>query len=123
MALALLLVAGSAASEAPREVSPAQMEALVSAPDGPLLLDVRSAGEFAAGHIPGALLIPVSELPDRLHQIEAYKTRGVVAYCERGGRATRALEILEEAGFSNLSLLAGNMQNWRDEKRETAPAK
>lgn len=115
-------VAVGAAGAEPETVAPSELAALVSAENGPLLLDVRTPEEFARGHVPGALLIPVQELPDMLHQIEAYKERGVVAYCERGGRAERALDILEAAGFENLALLEGSMQRWRSEMApETAP--
>ncbi len=102
-------------AEAPAAVQPADLAALLGTDNGPLLLDVRSAEEFASGHVPGALLIPVQELPGRLEQIAGYKERGVVAYCERGGRARRALEILEAAGFTNLTLLDGSMQRYRSE--------
>ncbi len=110
-----MAVAVGASSAEPRSVEPAELSALLGAEDGPLLLDVRTPEEFATGHVPGSLLIPVQELPERLHQIEAYKERGVVAYCERGGRARKALSILEAAGFTNLTLLAGSMQRWRSE--------
>lgn len=112
------LIGVSVLAEAPATVAPAGLAALIEVDNGPLLLDVRTAEEFAGGHVPGALLIPVQELPDRLDQIAAFKDRGVVAYCERGGRARKALEILEAAGFSNLTLLDGSMQRFR---REMAP--
>ena len=113
------LAIASVAVAAPPEVPPSQVAGLVSAPNGPLLLDVRTPDEFAQGHIPGALLIPVDELSDRLHQIAAYKERGVVAYCESGVRARRAIEILERAGFKNLKIVSGSMKAWRAEKHET----
>ena len=114
-----LLALANASAAATPEVAASEVAALVSAPNGPLLLDVRTPAEFAEGHVPGALLIPVSELPDRLHQIAAYKERGVVAYCESGVRAQRAVAILEAAGFENLRLLAGSMKAWRAEDRAT----
>ena len=117
--LIVLLIATGASAEPPAEVPPGDIAALVAAPNGPLLLDVRTADEFAQGHVPGALSIPIAELPDRLHQIAAYKKRGVVAYCESGGRAQRAIDILDAAGFENLKLLAGSMKAWRAEDRAT----
>jgi rhodanese-related sulfurtransferase len=96
-------------------VTPAALEAAVSAPDGPLLLDVRTDEEFAGGHVRGALSIPLQQLPDRLEELSAFKERGVIAYCEHGRRAERALQLLRDAGFQKLQLLDGNMQRWRKE--------
>ncbi len=116
---AILLGCGAAAEGYP-EVAPGEIEAVLAGDDAPLLLDVRSAEEFGGGHVPGALLIPIQELPDRLAELAAFKQRGIVTYCESGRRATKALQILEEAGFENLRLLAGSMKRWREEGREAA---
>ncbi len=119
--LALLLLLGSVAFAGAASagefgrVAPADVAAVIAEPNGPLLLDVRTDEEFAGGHVPGALLIPVKDLPDRLDELESFKARGVVAYCEKGGRATRALEILQEAGFQNLQLMDGSMERYRKE--------
>ena len=117
---ALTATACFAADEKTATVSPDQVLDLVQAPDGPLLLDVRTPEEFERGHVPGALLIPVQELPERLGQIEAFNTRGVVTCCERGRRASQAVDILREAGFEKLFLLEGSMKRWREEQRPTA---
>lgn len=85
--------------------------------EGRLLLDVRSPEEYRSGHVPGATLIPVQELAARMDEIDAWRERGVVAYCERGGRAARAAEMLREAGFEDVALLEGSMARWRAEGR------
>jgi len=114
--LCLLAFAIVACAEDTRSViQPAELEETLSASDAPLLLDVRTPEEFAGGHIEGALLVPVAELPDRLDQLGGYEDRGVVVYCERGGRANQALDILAEAGFHNLVILDGSMSRWREE--------
>jgi rhodanese-related sulfurtransferase len=114
--LILLVFVTAGCAEAERGViQPAELEQTLSAADAPLLLDVRTPEEFASGHIEGALLVPVAELPDELDQLGAYKDRGVVVYCESGGRANKALDVLEEAGFHNLTILEGSMSRWREE--------
>jgi rhodanese-related sulfurtransferase len=106
------------ASAAP--VQPAELAALLAADAAPLLLDVRTPEEFAEGHIAGALLVPIAELEARLGELAAYRERGVITYCEVGGRAGRASELLRGAGFANVRLLDGSMRRWRDEGRPVA---
>src|SRR5687768_9270796 len=50
----------------------------------PLILDVRDAADFAAGHIQGAKHIPVAELAARIKEIEKYKTKPVLVHCQKG---------------------------------------
>ncbi len=106
-------------------LSPDAVHEAVSQPGGPLLLDVRSEREFATGRVPGARNIPYDELKGRLDEIAAYRDRGVITYCERGGRASVANQILRDAGFADVAHLQGDMSRWRAEGRPvetTAPA-
>jgi rhodanese-related sulfurtransferase len=75
---------------------------------GALLIDVRTASEYAAGHVTDAINIPVADLPARLGELDA--TVPVVVYCQSGGRATQAAATLCSAGFSAYNL--GPMANW-----------
>jgi phage shock protein E len=108
------------ASDAP--VQPAELAAVLAGGEAPLLLDVRTPEEFAQGHVPGATLVPVQELEARLGELAAYKQRGVVTYCEVGGRAGKAAELLRSNGFAHVRLLDGSMKRWREEGREVAVA-
>ena len=82
-----------------------------------LLLDVRSEKEFANGYIESAQNIPYKELPAQLLTLAEFKSRPVVVYCERGGRASKAEKILLEAGFSNVQHLEGDFSAWRASER------
>lgn len=77
----------------------------VAALPNPLLLDVRTPKEFADGHIPGAVNLPVDELRSRLSQMP--KDRPVVAYCQVGQRGYIATRILAQAGFDACNLGGG----------------
>lgn len=72
-----------------------------------LILDVRTAGEFAEGHLAGALLMPVQEMPARLAEIQNWmegdRSRPIVVYCRSGGRASRAAQMLHDAGYENVT--------------------
>jgi phage shock protein E len=79
--------------------------------EGARLLDVRSAGEYAAGHIEGALNIPVQELPTRVAELGRDKARPIVVYCQSGMRSAHAKRLLEQAGFAKVGNL-GAMSRW-----------
>jgi NADPH-dependent 2,4-dienoyl-CoA reductase/sulfur reductase-like enzyme/rhodanese-related sulfurtransferase len=73
--------------------------------DRPLLLDVRTPEEFAAGHIPGAVNIPVDELRSRLDELP--HGRKIAAYCQVGLRGYLATRILQQKGFSAANIGGG----------------
>lgn len=74
------------------------------------LLDVREQGEWQTCQIPGNTLIPLGQIPARLGEIP--KDRRIVAYCHHGGRSGRALQYLEQQGFSDLTNLTGGIDAW-----------
>lgn len=82
----------------------------------PLILDVRDAAEFASGHIQGAKNIPVRELANRLKEIEKFKDKPVLVYCQRGTRASTACKILKAQQFSQLNNLQGGLNAWVEAK-------
>ena len=79
------------------------------------LIDVRNPDEFAAGHIPGAALIPLPDLADRLDEVPT--DREVHVVCQSGGRSTQATELLTEAGVDAVSV-AGGTKAWIASGRE-----
>jgi phage shock protein E len=103
---------GAGADPVP-DIGASEVLARMGETDGPVLLDVRSEEEFAAGHIGKAVNIPHDVLADRVDEVRAYRERGLVLYCERGGRAARAAEELQDAGYDKLYHLDGDMQGWR----------
>jgi NADPH-dependent 2,4-dienoyl-CoA reductase/sulfur reductase-like enzyme/rhodanese-related sulfurtransferase len=70
-----------------------------------LLLDVRAIEEFAAGHIPGAINIPIDELRSRLDELP--RDAAIVAYCQVGQRGYLATRILRQSGFDAANLGGG----------------
>jgi phage shock protein E len=78
--------------------------------EGARLVDVRTPSEFAAGHIEGALNIPVQELGDRLQELEP-RDQAVVVYCRSGHRSGNAARLLTRAGFPTVHDL-GAMSRW-----------
>ncbi len=82
----------------------------------PLILDVRDATEFAAGHIQGAKNIPPAELASRVKEFEKFKDKPVLVHCQRGLRAKSACSILRAQQFSQLHNLQGGLDTWVEAK-------
>ncbi len=79
---------------------------------GALLLDVREPEEYSAIHAPNAKLIPLGEVGARLKEIEAYKNKPVAVMCRSGRRSAKAVALLQEAGFSQVSNVQGGILAW-----------
>ena len=78
----------------------------------PQLLDVRTTREFAAGHIEGAVNVPVTALAERLPGLALHPARPVVAICLTAHRSIPAVRLLRGHGLEGLQL-AGGMLAWR----------
>jgi uncharacterized membrane protein YdjX (TVP38/TMEM64 family)/rhodanese-related sulfurtransferase len=80
-----------------------------------LLLDVRSAADFAGekGHIAGALNIPLEELAARQGELESGRGRAVLLVCTTDRRSSRAAALLAAAGFAQVQVVQGGMTAWR----------
>lgn len=90
------------------KASSADARSMVAA--GARLVDVRSPGEFAGGHITGAINIPVDQLPNRIAEIGPPDT-AVVLYCASGMRSARAAAVLKAKGFAKVADI-GPMSRW-----------
>ncbi len=78
-----------------------------------LLVDVRERYEHDIARIPGAKLIPVSELPSRMSELDS--AQDIVLLCKNGARSGQALRTLQEAGFARLVNVAGGIDAWASE--------
>ena len=82
--------------------------------DDVLVLDVRSGEEYAGdlGHIAGSINISIEDLSRRLNELKVYKKRCVVAVCRTDRRSMKAAELLTKAGFADVAVLRGGMEQW-----------
>jgi hydroxyacylglutathione hydrolase len=90
----------------------------VGKPDAPFVLDVRTDGEWAGGHIDGATHIQVGLLPDRIKDVP--KDRPVAVICGSGYRSTIAISLLKRAGYDNLTNVMGGMGAWKAAQLSTS---
>ena len=71
------------------------------AKQGAIILDVRSKGEYASGHIKGSLNIPVDQLSNNLSQLKD-KNKAIITCCASGMRSASAKSILKATGYSEV---------------------
>lgn len=81
-----------------------------------VLIDVRGSDEFSAppGHLPGAINLPLPELPARLAEVTVLE-RPVVLVCKTDRRSARAAELLIAAGVRSVEVLRGGTDGWHQQ--------
>jgi rhodanese-related sulfurtransferase len=98
------------------EMQPQELLKRIKSKQAPAIPDVRSGIEFRNGHIPGAIHAPTWKILLRLARIPSGKDAELVVTCEHGPRAQLAKGLLGALGYRNVTLLAGHMAGWRQEK-------
>jgi rhodanese-related sulfurtransferase len=94
-------------------VSPQQATLLLNREDA-LLIDVRTAPEWSAGHIPNSRHIELGQLQKRLSELEKFKGRPVIVNCQSGNRSDAACRTLRNHGFERVYNLAGGISAWKE---------
>ncbi len=84
-----------------------EAKSLMDSQEGYIVLDVRTQAEFDEGHIPGAILIPNTEIEDRAEESLPDKNQLILVYCRSGRRSKMAAEILTELGYTNVREFGG----------------
>jgi rhodanese-related sulfurtransferase len=111
-----------------RQRTPAEADASLRSELPPIVLDVREDEEFDGelGHVPGARLIPLKELPARACELDSCKDRPILVVCRAGVRSATAAAILTGLGFEHVMNLKGGMVDWNDQnlpvERRSSPA-
>ena|ERR1700730_9348112 len=77
------------------------------------IIDVREEDEYAAGHIPGSKLIPLSVFAERHEEID--RNQEAIIICRSGNRSGKACEFLRAQGYTNMRSLTGGMLGWQGE--------
>lgn len=107
--------------ELPIEIDVQALSAMQSSGDDFLLLDVREQVEYETAKIPGSTLLPMSELRDRVEELEEHRGRLIVVHCHHGGRSMRVTQALKEMGFPKVQNLAGGIDGWSQEIDASVP--
>ncbi len=103
-------LSGCAADATFKNVSVADLKAAMNS--GALILDVRQPEEYANGHVPGAKLLPLSDLEARIEEVPA--DQAVFVICRSGNRSKTASELLAAKGKHDIRNVEGGMVAWQN---------
>jgi molybdopterin/thiamine biosynthesis adenylyltransferase/rhodanese-related sulfurtransferase len=84
-----------------------------------VLLDVREPSEYEVARLPGSVLIPLGELPARVHELDP--AAETIIHCKAGGRSAKALQFLLDSGFANVCHVQGGINAWSREIDPSVP--
>jgi adenylyltransferase/sulfurtransferase len=101
------------------EITPSELKRRQEGGEALEVVDVREPHEWQICHLPGARLVPLATLPERLHEFDSSRT--YVLHCKSGARSAKALETLRKAGFRRLYNLKGGILAWAREVDPTLP--
>jgi adenylyltransferase/sulfurtransferase len=103
-----------------QDITATELKQRLDAGDDIQLIDVRQPDEYAFARIPGAKLIPLGEIINRMGEID--DARETVIHCKMGGRSARAIEALQRSGFKGeLKNLRGGITAWSNEVDPSVP--
>jgi rhodanese-related sulfurtransferase len=90
-----------------RNITAREAKKIMDTETGYVILDVREQDEFDAGHIPGAILIPLGEIPVKAEQVLPDKQQLILVYCRSGRRSKMAAENMVKQGYTNIQEFGG----------------
>lgn len=81
--------------------------------DEAVALDIRDRKDFSAGHITGAINIPLNSLDSRMQELDKHKDKKILVVCKMGNSANMAVAKLQKAGYTDAFRLKGGMMQWQ----------
>ena len=108
----VILLIRSNAVKGGKKITPQDLVGLTNQ-DAAKLIDLRSANEFADGHITGSINIPYADIEDRLHEIKLQEGKSLVLICDTGSQSANAGEVLNKSGYQNTVILSGGIGAWK----------
>jgi rhodanese-related sulfurtransferase len=95
-----------------RQATPLQATQMINRGKSTAVIDVRTADEYAAGHLRDAKNIPLADLANRIGELDKNKVKTVILVCQSGTRADKAARQLKTAGFEDIYSLEGGIAAW-----------
>lgn len=97
------------------EIDCQNVKSKLDSDDSFLLLDCREQNEWDHVRIDGATLLPMSEIQERVGELDAHRDGEVIVYCHHGGRSLQVANWLRQQGFSQAQSMAGGIDVWAQE--------
>jgi adenylyltransferase/sulfurtransferase len=101
------------------EITPLELKQRLEQGENIFILDVREPQEWEICRLPGAKLIPLGQLPSRVHELNSADF--IVAHCKMGGRSAKAVKFLQDTGFRKIKNLKGGILAWAQQVDPTVP--
>ena len=105
----------------PLELNSRAIKAKLDAGESFLFLDCREPDEFATARIAGTTLIPMSELTQRIGELEPYRDSEIVVHCHHGGRSRRVTSWLRQQSWPHVTNMSGGIDEWSQQIDPTVP--
>lgn len=100
-----------------KQITPLEAKEIMDSEKDFLVLDVREKDEYESGHIPGAVLIPYTEIENKAEEIITDKNKQILVYCRSGRRSKIASESLAKLGYTDVKEFGGIIDwQWETEK-------
>ncbi len=117
LTVAIAVISGGAllfTSLAPRgrQATPLQVTQMMNRGKATAVVDVRSAEDYAAGHLRDAKSMPLADLGNRIGELDKAKVKTVIVVDQTGNRAAKAERLLKAAGFADIYSLEGGVAAW-----------
>jgi adenylyltransferase/sulfurtransferase len=109
----------ASAQSAGDEITAVELAAMLKRGETFTLVDVREPDEWAICRIPGAILLPLSALPQRFGELP--KDARLVLHCKAGKRSMKALQFLRDQGYANLKSVRGGIDAWAADVEPSVP--
>ena len=103
------------------EIDCKAVKAKLDANEAFTFIDCREQNEYDIVRIEGATLIPMSQLPDRIAELEPHKSDDIIIHCHHGGRSLNVANWLKQQGFTNPLSMAGGIDLWAQEIDTSLP--
>ena len=96
----------------PIEIDCQSVHSRLEAGEHVVLIDCREPDEWATAKIEAATLIPMSEMQERIGELEPQRGQEVIVHCHHGGRSLRVANWLRQQGFEHAQSMAGGIDEW-----------
>jgi adenylyltransferase/sulfurtransferase len=103
------------------EITPREVKSQLDAKKNFLFIDCRQANEYAITNIPGAQLIPLQQLPQRISELKGHENEEIIVHCKSGGRSLQFARFLKQQGFKDVKSMAGGISLWNKDINPGGP--